>query len=600
MKYNDTSLIIVATIITLILGVALLIIIKYFRQIKNNKSELLNKEEEIQKIEKERDAGLEKLKYFESQIQALSKYEGILNADKAIEENKKQFEVEKSKALAKIKDQVQQINEKIHTAEQNIKARQAQLQTYIKSTEEQIAAKDREAEQKRSKLLRETDQLIVDKKSKLEEELQNAKRSITEQLKEANIKREEIFKTSQHESAKIIERAENRAEEIAGDALKVAGKKVQLEAAIKAMQNTIYGYRDEYLVPAFSLLDELAEVYGFKEAGYELKKRREQVKLMIKNQLAATCDYVEPNRRSYAIHFTLDAFNGKVDSILSKVRHNNYGTLQQQIKDAFNIVNHNGAAFRDAKITQEYLDIRLDELKWAVAVYELQLQDREEQKRIKQEMRDEEIAKREYEKAIKEAEKEEKMLKKAMEKAREELQSASETQKEEFEIKLRELEEKLVAAEEKNQRAISMAQQTRRGHVYVISNKGSFGEDVLKIGLTRRLEPMDRVRELGDASVPFPFDVHAMMYSEDAPNLEKELHQTFREHQVNKVNPRKEFFNINLANVKETTTKLGIEALWTMAAEAREYRESLAMVKYLRDQATPEAFAAENQYMNVK
>lgn len=88
-----------------------------------------------------------------------------------------------------------------------------------------------------------------------------------------------------------------------------------------------------------------------------------------------------------------------------------------------------------------------------------------------------------------------------------------------------------------------MAQQTRRGHVYIISNIGSFGESVFKIGMTRRLEPLDRVRKLGDASVPFLFDVHVMIFSEDAPMLERELHKRFAAHQVNRLNARKEFFS---------------------------------------------------------
>lgn len=120
-----------------------------------------------------------------------------------------------------------------------------------------------------------------------------------------------------------------------------------------------------------------------------------------------------------------------------------------------------------------------------------------------------------------------------------------------------------------------MAQQTRTGHVYVISNIGSFGEEVFKIGMTRRLEPLDRVRELGDASVPFGFDVHAMIYSEDAPMLEKKLHRHFLRQQINKVNPRKEFFKINLEGIREELGRLGVETHWTMLADANEYRESL-------------------------
>ena len=128
-----------------------------------------------------------------------------------------------------------------------------------------------------------------------------------------------------------------------------------------------------------------------------------------------------------------------------------------------------------------------------------------------------------------------------------------------------------------------MAQQTKRGNVYVISNVGSFGEDVFKIGLTRRLEPMDRVKELGDASVPFAFDVHAMIRSEDAPALEAALHRRFLQNQVNKVNRRKEFFRLKLQDIRSVVDELAPEVKWTMAAEARDYRDTLAMERHLQE-----------------
>ena len=178
---------------------------------------------------------------------------------------------------------------------------------------------------------------------------------------------------------------------------------------------------------------------------------------------------------------------------------------------------------------------------------------------------------------MKDAQKEEETLKKLIEKAQSQVSQANEEQRAKFEEKLKELEAKLIEAEEKNQRALSMAQQTKSGNVYIISNIGSFGENVFKIGMTRRLEPLDRVRELGDASVPFEFDVHAMIYSEDAPKLENEIHKKFLLMQMNKVNPRKEFFKIGITDIKAEVDSLGIVAKWTMAADARQYRESLAI-----------------------
>ncbi|WP_010179599.1 DUF4041 domain-containing protein [Glaciecola sp. HTCC2999] len=413
--------------------------------------------------------------------------------------------------------------------------------------------------------------------------------SITAESKELNIKANKklseakenavnLTKEAYHEADRIIELAKAEAKEVAGDAYEAKLKADSYEYAIKAMKNTIEGYKDDYIIPNHSVLDDLADEFSFKESGINLKNARKRVKEMVKHGHAGDCNYVEPYRKTYAIHFAVDAFNGKVDSALAKVKHDNFGKIKQEIIDAFALVNHNGAPFRDARINQAYLDARLEELKWAVATHELRQIELAEQREIKQRIREEERARREIEKAIKEAEKEERLIQKALEKARTELENANEEQKKEFALKLADLESKLEDAELKGQRALSMAQQTRRGHVYVISNIGSFGENVFKIGMTRRLEPLDRVKELGDASVPFSFDIHAMLYSEDAPTLEKELHRRFNRESVNKVNPRKEFFRTSLAEIKQMVDKQGItDVHWTMKAEASEYKESLAI-----------------------
>lgn len=394
----------------------------------------------------------------------------------------------------------------------------------------------------------------------------------------ANAKAQLIEQQCRLESEKMISFANKRAEEIAGNALEARDKAEQYESAIRAMRNTIDGYKDEYIIPNHSVLDELAEEFSYKEAGEKLKAARKRVSNLVKNGMAGECDYAEPHRRTNAIHFAVDAFNGKVDTALSKVKFDNFGKIKQEVIDAFALVNHNGAPFRNARITHEYLDARLDELNWAVATYELQRQEREEQKAIRDQMREEERAQREIEKAIQEAEKEERMLQKALEKARKELASANDEQRQKFEAQLAELEEKLKEAESRGERALSMAQQTRRGHVYVISNIGSFGEQVFKVGMTRRLEPLDRVKELGDASVPFEFDVHAIIYSEDAPTLEKELHREFELKAVNRINPRKEFFRLPLIEIRQAVESRGLsEVHWTMKAEAAEYNESLSI-----------------------
>lgn len=405
----------------------------------------------------------------------------------------------------------------------------------------------------------------------------DARLKAKERLENANSRADELISNANDNAMKIVADAEIRAKEIAGSAYEAKEFAETYQAVAKSMKNKIEGYGDEWIVPNRSVLDELAENYEFTDAGRELQKARELTKTLIKTSKAASCDYVEPNRRNTAIKFVLDAFNGKVDSTLSKIKHNNYGKLSQEIKDAFQLVNYNGSAFRSAKITDIFLQARLNELKWGVAVNEIMLEEKEEQRRIKEQLREEEKARREYERAIKEAEKEEKTIQQAIDKATKELMLAGEEQRLALEQKLAELQIKFEEAEAKNQRAISMAQQTRSGHVYVISNIGSFGENVYKIGMTRRLEPLDRVRELGDASVPFAFDVHAMIYSDDAPSLENHLHKVFNEKQVNKVNSRKEFFNVGIKDIKSTVANMNIDAHWTMFADAKEYRESLAI-----------------------
>lgn len=189
-------------------------------------------------------------------------------------------------------------------------------------------------------------------------------------------------------------------------------------------------------------------------------------------------------------------------------------------------------------------------------------------------MREEEKAQREIEAALIKAQKEEEAYQKALEKARAEVQMAQGAAQSKLEAKIAELEARVAEAEVNKERAMSMAQQTRRGHVYVISNIESFGEDVYKIGMTRRLDPMDRVKELGDASVPFPFDVHTMIFCEDAPTLENTLHKKFDQMRLNLINPRKEFYRVSLDEIEKAVQENGATIEFTKIAEARDFRES--------------------------
>ncbi|TNG92231.1 DUF4041 domain-containing protein [Pasteurellaceae bacterium USgator11] len=368
-----------------------------------------------------------------------------------------------------------------------------------------------------------------------------------------------------------------------------------LKEELIAIKNQINGYGDEWIIPRPSFIDDLADEFHFNEAGKKLKEIRASIKMMVKARIAASCDYVEQNRKETAVNFVVDAYNGKVDTILAKAKVTNYGVLKRQIEDAFILVNENGRAFRNAHITDGYHQKRLDELEYLIKVNEIAQQEKEEQRRIKEQIREEERARREYEKAIRDAERDERLINAAIAKKQAELEAANAEQRQKLEEQLAELQVKYEEAEARNQRALSMAQQTKSGHVYIISNIGSFGENVFKIGMTRRLEPLDRVKELGDASVPFSFDVHAMIYSNDAPALEYALHKAFQEQQVNKVNPRKEFFRLPLAEIKALADSMDLNVHWTILAEASEYRETLAIERLGLKATEPELSVLDDE-----
>jgi hypothetical protein len=194
---------------------------------------------------------------------------------------------------------------------------------------------------------------------------------------------------------------------------------------------------------------------------------------------------------------------------------------------------------------------------------------REEQARIKEKLREEQKVEAEFQREMKRLEEEEKLLERLLNEARSKATEESAAQ-------IADLERRLSEAKEK-ERSLSLAQQTKAGNVYIISNIGSFGEGVYKIGMTRRQDPLERVRELGDASVPFPFDVHMMIACQNAPTMENELHRRFTKLRINKVNFRKEFFRVPLDEIRKVVEELHGEVAYQAEPEALQYRESIGM-----------------------
>lgn len=151
-----------------------------------------------------------------------------------------------------------------------------------------------------------------------------------------------------------------------------------------------------------------------------------------------------------------------------------------------------------------------------------------------------------------------------------------------LEEKLRELELQFNKIEEEKEEIVKRAN-GKAGYVYVISNLGSFGENTFKIGMTRRLNPLDRIDELGSASVPFKFDIHAMIFSDNAVDLEQKLHQTLDHNRVNKINLRKEFFNITVSELQSIVQDIDSTVEFTTTMKAFEYRQSQNLTKKKHD-----------------
>ncbi len=204
---------------------------------------------------------------------------------------------------------------------------------------------------------------------------------------------------------------------------------------------------------------------------------------------------------------------------------------------------------------------------------------REEQRAIREQMRQEAEERKELERQRKQIEKEESKFQDQIGQLSSQLEQSADDEKTKLlQARIEELQRQLSAVAEQREKIVQL-QNGKAGNVYVISNIGSFGEDVFKIGMTRRLEPMDRIDELGNASVPFPFDVHSMIFSDDAVSLENQLHHILNDQRVNKVNLRKEFFRVSLDDVEKLVQDIAPTAEFKRTVLAEQYRQSLSITR---------------------
>lgn len=304
---------------------------------------------------------------------------------------------------------------------------------------------------------------------------------------------------------------------------------------------------------------------------------------MVKNGDAVDTDIVSSSTQSKRqvtnqSKQLLRCFNAECTSIVDKITLRNVDSSRDKIVRSFDTLNK---MFKDdgVQITQAFLKTKFEELSLAYS-YLVKLEEEKEQRRaIREQMVEEEKVRKEIERAKQKIEKEESQFSNEINKLMAYMQNAKdEVERKLYVDKIQELQDKLSALQKDKENVLQREQNTRAGFVYIISNIGSFGEQVFKIGMTRRLEPMDRIAELSSASVPFPFDVHAMIFSEDAPHLESVLHQYFDKQRVNQVNPRKEFFKVDLEEIKRVVLENhNATVKFVDVPDAIEYRETLKL-----------------------
>lgn len=318
---------------------------------------------------------------------------------------------------------------------------------------------------------------------------------------------------------------------------------------------------------------------------------RKEQKELIKSSVAASgnkywtvdgCQKKGKKIVSDMVKLVIRSFNNECDACVSAVKFNNVEPCIKRINSAFEALNKLGAMM-SVKISDTYKELKIQELHLA---YEYQLKKQEEKEQLKllrEQQREEAKAQKELEEAKKDLQKEISHYKNALNKVPEQLNNAkSDEEAALYKIKAIDLETKVEEIGKSLDEIDYREANKRAGYVYIISNIGSFGENIFKIGMTRRLNPIDRIDELSDASVPFNFDIHTIIFTEDAPKLESALHNAFDSKKVNMINSRREFFNVTIEEI-ENVIKNNFDKTvdFIKIPDAEQYRQTLLIRKNL-------------------
>lgn len=362
----------------------------------------------------------------------------------------------------------------------------------------------------------------------------------------------------------------------------------------EALQNEFEDKRMQILVVEENLLLESFALYlpkfsftSSKEYKDRLDGIRDKQKSLVKNGEAATGgdNWTVNNSQAEGKKLVNDmkkliirAFNNECDYCVDNVKFNNIELSEKRINKSFDAMNKLGRVMR-VEISDGYRYLKIDELHLAYEFQEKKQEEKEAQKKAREDLREQQKLEQEIRAAREKIEKERKHFRAALKDLEARLSLVTGTpEAEDIKAKIDDIQKQFAELDKEEKLVDYREQNAKAGYVYVISNIGSFGENVYKIGMTRRLEPMERVDELGDASVPFVFDVHAMIFSENAPALESKIHGHFYPNRINKLNNRKEFFRANIDEI-EKVIRDNFDKVVEIKKEspAEHYRESLLM-----------------------
>lgn len=361
----------------------------------------------------------------------------------------------------------------------------------------------------------------------------------------------------------------------------------RLESEILDKNSQIVELDDTILLQEFGLYEPLFNFANSEDYKRELYETREEQKTLIRQDRAAFCNQEWSVNGSLSkgkvfakrnIKQIIRSFNNECDILVSKVKFNNVEAyIHKMVKsyDDLNKLNESNCI----SISQSYLNLKLKELRLGYEYSLKKQREKDELRAIREQMREEAKLMEEIEQKRKEVIKELSHYNKQIVKIDELLLKAPEDEKGYLNEKKEYIEERLSELDREIKEMDYREANKKAGYVYVISNIGAFGENVYKIGMTRRLEPMDRIDELSNASVPFKFDVHAMIFSDDAPQLEAALHRAFDDRKINMMNNRKEFFRVSLDEI-ESVVKMNYEKAveFCKVPSAEQYRETLKII----------------------